>query len=284
VIFAGAAFVEKAMTPTVSPEHFDKTFNTNARGTYFTVQRALPHLNDGASELDLLSPAAIQHAASLAMEYFDKQQKAEPEAAPALSAALAEIEKRESEVREQFKSGKLPASVFKSWIGEFAKEREALNRPPASEVPPRVSRSKFIRAYRSAVERKLKVFTSRENVALSRKALRSVPADGNLMLRPDIANTRLEGTLTISREEFLQEKQIDIKMVAGACFEATKTHVVRLSLERTIEPMAIPEIRGKGHLLTPDNLKVDQEKRRWRCRRCGRARAVEFRARGKAAA
>ena len=49
VIFAGAAFVEKAMTPTATPEHFDKTFKTNARGTYFTVQKALPHLNDGAS-------------------------------------------------------------------------------------------------------------------------------------------------------------------------------------------------------------------------------------------
>jgi NAD(P)-dependent dehydrogenase (short-subunit alcohol dehydrogenase family) len=49
VIFAGAAFVEKQMTATVTPEHFDKTFNTNARGTYFTVQKALPYLNDGAS-------------------------------------------------------------------------------------------------------------------------------------------------------------------------------------------------------------------------------------------
>ena len=49
VIFAGAAFVEKAMTAAVTPEHFDKTFNTNARGTYFTVQKALPYLNDGAS-------------------------------------------------------------------------------------------------------------------------------------------------------------------------------------------------------------------------------------------
>ena len=33
----------------VTPEHFDKIFDTNARGTYFTVQRALPYLNDGAS-------------------------------------------------------------------------------------------------------------------------------------------------------------------------------------------------------------------------------------------
>jgi len=49
VVFAGAAFVEKMVTAAATPEHFDKTFNTNARGTYFTVQKALPYLNDGAS-------------------------------------------------------------------------------------------------------------------------------------------------------------------------------------------------------------------------------------------
>ncbi|MHB8812751.1 MAG: hypothetical protein ACYDAE_05745 [Steroidobacteraceae bacterium] len=43
------------------------------------------------------------------------------------------------------------------------------------------------------------------------------------------------------------------------------------SLERDSKSMAIPDICGNGHLLTPDNLKVDQAKRRWRCRRCGRA-------------
>jgi len=42
VLVAGAAFVEKTMTATATPEHFDKTFNINARGTYFTVQKALP--------------------------------------------------------------------------------------------------------------------------------------------------------------------------------------------------------------------------------------------------
>jgi hypothetical protein len=57
-----------------------------------------------------------------------------------------------------------------------------------------------------------------------------------------------------------------------------------LSLERILEPMAIPEICGNGHLLTPDNLKVDGATRRWRCRRCGRVRAAEFRARHKPAA
>jgi hypothetical protein len=73
-------------------------------------------------------------------------------------------------------------------------------------------------------------------------------------------------------------------MVAGACFEATKTDLVCFSPERFLGPMAIPDVCGNGHLLTPDNLKVDQAKRRWRCRCCGRARAAEFRARRRSAA
>jgi|SRR5215469_1054028 len=49
IIFANAGMVETVGTPAATPEHFDKTFDTNARGTYFTVQKALPLLNDGAS-------------------------------------------------------------------------------------------------------------------------------------------------------------------------------------------------------------------------------------------
>ncbi len=49
ILFANAGTVETVETPAVTPEHFDRTFNTNARGTYFTVQKALPLLNDGAS-------------------------------------------------------------------------------------------------------------------------------------------------------------------------------------------------------------------------------------------
>ena len=50
VIFSGAVFVEKAMPP-------GATFNTNARGTYFTIQKALPYENDGASIILVASPA-----------------------------------------------------------------------------------------------------------------------------------------------------------------------------------------------------------------------------------
>jgi len=49
ILFASAGIVEKVETPAATPEHFDRTFNTNARGVYFTVQKALPLLNDGAS-------------------------------------------------------------------------------------------------------------------------------------------------------------------------------------------------------------------------------------------
>jgi NAD(P)-dependent dehydrogenase (short-subunit alcohol dehydrogenase family) len=49
ILFANAGMVESVGTPAATPDHFDRTFNTNARGAYFTVQKALPLLNDGAS-------------------------------------------------------------------------------------------------------------------------------------------------------------------------------------------------------------------------------------------
>ncbi|WP_263366760.1 SDR family NAD(P)-dependent oxidoreductase [Edaphobacter bradus] len=49
IIFANAGIVEPLKTTDVTPEHFDKTFDINARGAYFTVQKAIPFLNDGAS-------------------------------------------------------------------------------------------------------------------------------------------------------------------------------------------------------------------------------------------
>lgn len=49
IIVANAGFVEMVTSPNVTEEHFDKTFNINARGTFFSVQKGLPILNnDGA--------------------------------------------------------------------------------------------------------------------------------------------------------------------------------------------------------------------------------------------
>ena len=86
----------------------------------------------------------------------------------------------------------------------------------AARLPHRI-----LQAYRAAAERKLKIFTSHENVALAREALRTVLAEGRLILRPDVANARFEGSLVLSHEEFFEQKQIDIKLVAGVGFEPT---------------------------------------------------------------
>ena len=49
IIVANAGFVEMLDTANVTPAHFDKTFDINARGTFFTVQKGLPLLNDNGT-------------------------------------------------------------------------------------------------------------------------------------------------------------------------------------------------------------------------------------------
>jgi NAD(P)-dependent dehydrogenase (short-subunit alcohol dehydrogenase family) len=49
IVFANAGVAEFAPLGGISEEHFDKLFNVNVRGTLFTVQKALPLMNDGGS-------------------------------------------------------------------------------------------------------------------------------------------------------------------------------------------------------------------------------------------
>ena len=49
ILIANAAFIELVGVADVTPEHFDNTFHVNARGTFFTLQKALPLMNDGGS-------------------------------------------------------------------------------------------------------------------------------------------------------------------------------------------------------------------------------------------
>jgi NAD(P)-dependent dehydrogenase (short-subunit alcohol dehydrogenase family) len=50
VLFASAGYGEfNVPLGSISEENYDKTFGTNVRGTLFTVQKALPLLEDGAS-------------------------------------------------------------------------------------------------------------------------------------------------------------------------------------------------------------------------------------------
>jgi NAD(P)-dependent dehydrogenase (short-subunit alcohol dehydrogenase family) len=49
ILFANAGTGEFAALGAITEEHFDKTFNANVKGLLFTVQKALPLLQDGSS-------------------------------------------------------------------------------------------------------------------------------------------------------------------------------------------------------------------------------------------
>jgi NAD(P)-dependent dehydrogenase (short-subunit alcohol dehydrogenase family) len=49
VLFANAGVAEGAPLGDITEDHFDHIFGTNVKGLLFTVQKALPLLNDGAS-------------------------------------------------------------------------------------------------------------------------------------------------------------------------------------------------------------------------------------------
>jgi len=49
IVFANAGLAEFSALVNITEEHFDKLFDLNVKGTLFTVQKALPLLNDGGS-------------------------------------------------------------------------------------------------------------------------------------------------------------------------------------------------------------------------------------------
>src|SRR6202008_228631 len=49
ILFTNAGLGGSLPLGSITEEHYDQIFNTNVRGLLFTVQKALPLLNDGAS-------------------------------------------------------------------------------------------------------------------------------------------------------------------------------------------------------------------------------------------
>src|ERR1700678_1202048 len=64
IVFANAGIGEMVPFGAVTEEHFDKLFNINVRGTLFTVQKALPLLNDGGSIILTGSVASVKGTAA----------------------------------------------------------------------------------------------------------------------------------------------------------------------------------------------------------------------------
>ncbi|MFI9832872.1 SDR family NAD(P)-dependent oxidoreductase [Streptomyces sp. NPDC051913] len=63
VLVANAGRGEQATLAEATPEHFDRIFSVNARGTFFTVKKALPLLNDNGSVVLMASAGRLNGAA-----------------------------------------------------------------------------------------------------------------------------------------------------------------------------------------------------------------------------
>jgi NAD(P)-dependent dehydrogenase (short-subunit alcohol dehydrogenase family) len=60
IVFANAGIAEFAALGDITEAHFDNLFNTNVKGVLFTVQKALPLLNDGGSIILTGSVASVK--------------------------------------------------------------------------------------------------------------------------------------------------------------------------------------------------------------------------------
>ncbi|HEY0754558.1 MAG TPA: SDR family oxidoreductase [Ktedonobacteraceae bacterium] len=67
VLFANAGGGEFAPLGAISEEHFDKTFSVNVKGLLFTVQKALPLLQDGSSIILAASTTSIKGGAAFSV-------------------------------------------------------------------------------------------------------------------------------------------------------------------------------------------------------------------------
>ncbi|MBS7697490.1 MULTISPECIES: glucose 1-dehydrogenase [unclassified Chelatococcus] len=60
ILVANAGRVERVLLPDVDADHFDRIFDLNVRAAYFTVQKSLPILNDGASVIMVSSSLNVR--------------------------------------------------------------------------------------------------------------------------------------------------------------------------------------------------------------------------------
>ena len=85
VLVACAGITELATPSTATPEHYDKVFNTNARGTFFTIQKAVPLMTTGGSIVTVgsvaykkgLPPMTVYSSTKAAIRYSVKGWAAE---------------------------------------------------------------------------------------------------------------------------------------------------------------------------------------------------------------
>ena len=88
VLFVNAGIAKFVLPDAVTEEHFDEIFDIDAKGAYFTIQKALPYLNDGASIILNTSVAGQKGFANASV--YSATKAALRSLARSFAAALAE--------------------------------------------------------------------------------------------------------------------------------------------------------------------------------------------------
>jgi NAD(P)-dependent dehydrogenase (short-subunit alcohol dehydrogenase family) len=109
VVFANAGISQHAPLGTVDEKFFDLHFNANVKGLFFTVQKALPFLNDGASIILNASIATIKGFPGISVYSATK-------AAVRSFARTWTNELRERHIRvNAISPGHIDTPIFESW-------------------------------------------------------------------------------------------------------------------------------------------------------------------------
>ena len=154
------------------------------------------------------------------------------------SVELAELDAREADVRAQYKAGKLPPAVLTAWLAELENARLTVTQPVVQQEIRRLTRDDLASAYRSALAKRLGVFTKRENAGPAREGLRQMLTNGRIALRPNVERRQFEGVAAFDISQFLFENKIDIKLVAGAGYGLSlPLHSVHESSRATAAPV-----------------------------------------------
>lgn len=66
-VVANAGIGDHAPLASITEEQFDRTFNINAKGVLFTVQKAIPHMHEGGSIVIIGSTASISPPAGMSL-------------------------------------------------------------------------------------------------------------------------------------------------------------------------------------------------------------------------
>ncbi len=127
-LFANAGIGKFVSLPEVTETHFDEIFNINVRGLFFSLQKALPHLRDGASIV--LNASVVDDKGMAGASVYSASKAAVRSFARTLTAELAPRKIRVNVVSP----GPVPTDIFRR-NGMSDEQRDATLRQLVTHIP-----------------------------------------------------------------------------------------------------------------------------------------------------